>query len=102
MTLDEVFDFESQGKTVWYVGKFMYQYHAFPSRVIVVTVSSRDDSEARVENLFTGEEDTVYIQNLYPDPNQAKEIAAFMQKEHGTALVPQKEYDEFLRWKSSK
>lgn len=100
MTLDEVFDCESQGKTVWYVGEFMYQYHAFPSRVIGVTASSCDDSEVRVENLFTGEEDTVSIQNLYPDPNQAKEIAAFMQKEHGSAIIPQKEYDEFLQWRN--
>lgn len=101
MTLDEVFDC-LHGKTVWYVGEFMYQYHAFPSRVIGVTAASFDDPEVRVENIFTGEEDTVSIQKLYSGPNEAKEIAAFMQKEHGRALVHQKEYDEFLRWKNGK
>lgn len=102
MTLDEVFDYANQEKTVWYVGEFMYQYHAFPSRVIGVTVAPFDDPEVRVENLFTGEEDTVSIQKLYSGPDEAKEIADFMQKERGRALVPQKEYDEFLRWKNSK
>lgn len=102
MTLEEVWEYAENGKTVFYIGCFMFQYHVFPAIIVGIRSSGKDTiPEAEVDNLVLSKKETIPICYLYTDESEAHEKCKNQQKEQGYVVITQKEYDELIALKGS-
>lgn len=104
MTVQEAIELMQNGSVVWYVGAFMFGYHAFPARIISVEALYPMDTVpcVEVESIGTNQLENLSIDKIYTDENTAIEKATSMQKKHGHVIITQEQYDEYMALKNSK
>lgn len=104
MKVQEAIELAQNGGVVWYVGAFMFEYHAFPARIISVeAIYPRNTVPCvEVESIGTNQIEKLSIDEIYTDENDAVEKAISMQKKQGHVVITQEQYDEYMELKRSK
>lgn len=104
MTVQEAIELMQNGSVVWYVGAFMFEYHAFPARIVSVEAIF-PESEVPcvvVKSIGTNQIEKLSIDEIYTDENAALEKAVSMQKKYGHVVITQEQYDEYMALKNYK
>lgn len=104
MTVKDAIEFAQNDEIVWYVGEFMFEYHAFPARIVSVEAIFPEDTVpcVVVESIGTNQIEKLSIDEIYTDESAAAEKAISMQKKHGHVVITQEQYDEYMALKNSK
>lgn len=104
MTVKEAIELAQKDEIVWYVGAFMFEYHALPARIVSVEAIFPENTVpcVVVESIGANQIEKLSIDKIYTDENTAIEKAISMQKKHGHMVITQEQYDEYMALKNSK
>lgn len=104
MTVKEAIELAQNDEIVWYVGTFMFEYRAFPARIVSVETIFPENTVSCVvvESIGTNQIEELSIDEIYTDENAAFEKAVSMQKKHGHVVITQEQYDEYMLLKKDK
>jgi hypothetical protein len=104
VTVKDAIEFAQNEEIVWYVGAFMFEYHAFPARIVSVEAIFPESEVpcVAVESIGTNQIEKLLIDEIYTDENTALEKAVSMQKKYGHVVIKQEQYDEYMALKNSK
>lgn len=104
MTVKDAIEFAQNEEIVWYVGAFMFEYHALPARIVSVEAIFPENTVpcVVVESIGTSQIEKLSIDEVYTDEHTALGKAAKMQKKYGHVVITQEQYDEYMALKNSK
>ena len=73
MTLEEAYEYSVEGKPVWYVGAFMFQYYAFQARIVGIKFADKNAlPEVTLEVVDRHHTEERDILHIYKDGKEAQ------------------------------